>query len=504
MAKTDVDAQEHDLALEFADALRGHRGAKAMLLDTEQRDGASWSVVRVSFGGYDTYDAFIDPSTGALDGFRITEDRKTRFERRGDWRVVDGVRMAFSVEIKTDLPGGDQTAHLETIELNRAVPDSLFARPAAVHKASFRDGATSTGWIPFEFFGGNRIYFPVKVNGREVVVLLDSGAETSVIDKSVAKSIGLEPKGEVPVVGSGGAEPAGVVSGVTIEVGNLKLSDLNIVALDLQPSAKRIGHPLSLVLGGELFREFAADIDFAHRRIAFRDPEHLTKPEGAQEIPLTAVEGIRSIPVSVEGGPSVQFDFDLGSGSPLLVFPAYYKAHDLLAARRTSKSLGGGAGGVHPETMATIRKVEIAGVDFTDVPTRFTSETTSGANNDRTLGNVGLPILSRFHLVIDFSHDRVWMTPEPRAASMPFEKDRMGLSLQPKDGAFEVEFVSPASPADAAGLKAGDHIKLIDRKPPEAWPAQALRGLGAEAAGTRVELTMADGSIRRLVLADYF
>jgi C-terminal processing protease CtpA/Prc len=76
--------------------------------------------------------------------------------------------------------------------------------------------------------------------------------------------------------------------------------------------------------------------------------------------------------------------------------------------------------------------------------------------------------------------------------------------MLPKDGVFEVGFVSPGSPADKAGLKAGDRIRLINHKPPSAWPHDVLTRLSEEAAGTRVELTMADGKVRRLTLRDYF
>jgi hypothetical protein len=504
-AKTVAEFERHALVLEFADVLRGHAGAKASLLGVEQRDGATWSVVRLSFGGADTYDAFIDPATGALDGFRITEDRQTRFEHRSDWRIVDGVRMPFENEVKTDVAGGDQTLRFEAIELNRPFPDTLLVRPAIAHKASFRDGASSTGWIPFEFFGGNRIYFPAKVNGHDIVVLLDSGAQTSVIDKTVARSIGLDSKGGgVTVLGSGGAETAGVINGLTVEVGNLKLSGLTVVSLDLQSHAGQIGHSLPFVLGDELFSEVAVDIDFANRRIAFRDPARIARPQGAAEVPLATVLSLRSIPVSIDGGPPVQVDFDLGSGLPLMVYPSYYKTHALLDGRRTSQSLIDGAGGREPQTVAMLRKLELAGVTFTDVPTIFTPDTVSAANSDRLLGNVGLPILSRFHLVIDYSHDRLWLTPDAQTSGAPFPKDRLGLWLDAKDGALVIAFVAPGSPAQAAGLEAGQRIATIDGKPASAWPADARRALAAQAAGTAVDLTLEDRRVLHVALADYF
>ena len=74
-----------------------------------------------------------------------------------------------------------------------------------------------------------------------------------------------------------------------------------------------------------------------------------------------------------------------------------------------------------------------------------------------------------------------------------------------KDGkAFVVEYVSPGGPAEAAGLKPGDRIALIDRKPPEAWPDAALRDLRNSPAGTVVELTMEGGQTRRVELMEFY
>jgi hypothetical protein len=410
--------------------------------------------------------------------------------------------MPFEDKVTTGAPGGDQSTRAEAVELNHPFPDALLARPGDVHKATFSNGASSTGWIPFEFFGGTRIFIPAKVNGRDVVVLLDSGAQSSVIDKGLAQSIGLKPKGEGNLQGSRGDETAAIVDGVTVEVGALKLSNLTVISIDLQSHAGGLGHALPFVLGDELFRELAVDIDFANRRIAFSDPARIARPQGAVEVPLAALLGLRSIPVSVDGAPPVQVEFDLGSNSPLMVFPSYAKAHGLPDGR-TSQRFSGGAGGMHSETIASLGKAELAGVTFTNVPTLFPPDTISSVKSDLISGNAGLPVLSRFRLVIDYSHDRVWMTPEPHA-NAPFAKDRMGLLMLPKDGVFEVGFVSPGSPADKAGLKAGDRIRLINHKPPSAWPHDVLTRLSEEAAGTRVELTMADGKVSRLTLKDYF
>ncbi len=503
-AEADVRYAQRDAALQFADALRGRDGAADRYLGTETRDRRSWGVIRVSFGDEDSYDAFIDPATGELDGFRILENRKGRFEQLADWRVVDGVRVPFLLTTTADIKTENSTIRFSEIALNGRFEGALFARPAPVRRASFKDGASSTSWIPFEFYDENRIFFPAKINGHDTVVLLDSGAETSVIDKTYAAQIGLTAQGAVTAMGAGGTDTAGLINGVNIEIGDLVLDNLSIAAIDIAPIGQRLGHPLPFILGGEVFNELAIDIDFANRRLAFRNPDRLQKPAGAVEVPLEPVQGIRSVPVSVEGGPEVPFDFDLGNGAPLLVMPAYYELHGLLQGRQTSQVLSGAVGGVHPETEATIRRLTFAGADFSDVPTVFPGTSNAGLNSNVAVGNVGLPIIDRFHVIIDFSHDRAWLTPDPDRIKAPFAKDRLGLLLVKSNRDMSIEFVSPGSPAEAVGFKTGEHVVLIDRKPRAAWPREALVALARQSAGTVVEFTLADGTVRRVRLADYF
>lgn len=490
-------------ALQFAEAIRGRSGATVRLLGSELRAGLNWTVLRVSFGDEDTYDAFINPATGALAGFRIMEDRQGRFEGFDDWRLVDGVRMPFLHTTKTDAPGSNTIVTVASIELNRTLSPALFARPTPVRKAAFVKGASSTGWINFEFFSGNRIYLPAKVNGHDVLVLLDSGATVSSIDKTFAASIDLRPKGRFAGAGSGGMDTFGFIGGVEIRIGNLTLRDINVGAFDFAPVAKNIGHPLSFVLGNEVFNELAVDIDFHAHRIAFRDPATVAMPIGAVEVPLIRTKD-RTVPVSIEGAAPVPFEFDLGDSSPLDVYPAYYKSRSLLDGRRTSQTIGGGVGGFRPQTVATLRHVGFAGVDFTQVPGNFTADIASADNSNLIFGSVGLPILARFQLIIDYSHDRLFATPSSDWGAVPFLKDRLGLYLTKKEATLVVKFVSPGSPAQAAGFKIGDAIRLIDQKPAEAWPENALRALRDGDIGTAVGFVMDDGGIKQIELADFF
>jgi len=80
----------------------------------------------------------------------------------------------------------------------------------------------------------------------------------------------------------------------------------------------------------------------------------------------------------------------------------------------------------------------------------------------------------------------------------------LGLAVNLKGAALEVMFVSPGSPAAAAGIKTGDRIKRIDQKPAVQWSQPALRTLSDRASGTSVMITLTDGSAKKVKLADFY
>ena len=112
--------------LEFGDALTGRGGAEVALTGKTTLDDHVWAVVRVTFGDPDVYEALLDPESGALGGYRITEAGVVRTQLFGAWRLVDGVRMPFMELTRTDREVG---AEVTALELNRPLDSALFQRP---------------------------------------------------------------------------------------------------------------------------------------------------------------------------------------------------------------------------------------------------------------------------------------------------------------------------------------------------------------------------------------
>ncbi|MGA0604554.1 aspartyl protease family protein [Phenylobacterium sp. VNQ135] len=487
----------------FDDALDGRHG-KVSLEKDEVFDGRTVQVLRIRFTGESGYDLLLDPTDGALIADRTTEEGVTTTTRFDDWRMVEGVRMPFRQVQRTEGEPIVTTTVLTKVDINPKPDPAAFARPASRKLYSFPAGRVQTDPLAFELFAGTRINIPATVNGAATHVLLDSGAEATVLDKAYAESLGIKPSGMVAAVGTGGRDVAELASGVDIRLGDVELRDLTVALMDLKPIAAVIGRPLPVILGKEVLNALTVQLDFQGQTITFHDPVRYRAPAGVVPVPVTNVAGLHAIPVSIEGGEPVLMDFDLGNGQALLVYPRLWKPAGMLSDRKVSKGMSGGVGGQRPRSVATVRSLTLAGVEFHDIPATFGDEDNSSFNVGNSSGNVGMPILSRFELTTDYARNRILLKPRLDAAAAPFAKDRTGALARFVDGAFKIAVVAPGSPAEAAGLKPGQVIEAVNGRPAAELGMAGFTALRTAPAGQTLMLTLQGGQTVPLTLSDYY
>ncbi|WP_296599445.1 aspartyl protease family protein [Phenylobacterium sp.] len=486
----------------FDDALRSSK-AKVSLEAGETFDGKTVQVLRVTFDPASRYDLLLDPASGALIADRTTEEGATTITRFDDWRMVEGVRVPFRQVQRTE-DGTATTLALTEVDIDPAPAPAAYKRPASRRLYTFPAGRAHTDPLAFELFAGTRINIPATVNGVPAPVMLDSGAETTVLDNAFAESLGIKPTAVVDAVGTGGRDVAELASGVTIKVGDVELRDMTVALLDLKPIAAAIGRPLPVVLGKEVLNALTVQLDFADKTITFHDPARFKPEPGAVAVPVSNVSGLHAIPASIEGGKPVLMDFDLGNGQPLLVFPSYWKPQGMLADRPTSKGLSGAVGGIRPRTVASVKTLTIAGVTLRDIPAVFGDEDNSAFNTGHTSGNIGMPILGRFDVTTDYSRGRLLLKPRADAIGAPFPKDRSGLLTRMSGGVATLGLVPEGSPAALAGLKVGQQITALNGKPVSELGVPGITALRNGPAGVPLKVTLSTGETVELVLKDYF
>lgn len=354
--------------------------------------------------------------------------------------------------------------------------------------------------VPFELYRGNRIVLSGRINGVETPMILDSGAGVTTLDKAFAQQVGLSGGQKISAQGTGGRQEAELFQNVTIEAGNLRLSGATVVAIDLSQVSKAIGRPMPVVLGRELFVNSVVALDFDRNELTLSPSANFVPPAGATEVKLKRDGTLHLIPLSIAGLPAVDAAFDLGNGGALSLSKEYHESHPLFARLPFAIGLGGGVGGVHEMKRVTVPKVEIAGFAFDAVPTDLGSQADGPYKGG---ANVGIQMFRPFKLTMDLGNDRLWL--QRNGKPVEFARDRAGLFALLEGDHFNVLHITPGGPADRAGLKKGDRLTAIDgigvgpdffAGPKSAWARAA--------AGTRVEVTKADGTKVMLTLADYY
>ncbi|MGY2733541.1 aspartyl protease family protein [Sphingomonas sp. UYP23] len=494
-----------DAGVDFGSALREPQGVALTELGDEVRAGRAWKVLRVSYASGSTYDMLIDGATGELEGERITRDGRSKLIEFSDWRMVEGVRVAFRESASGALPGETRQVAYLSVELNVRPGAALLSRPAPREIAVFDAGHRSTGPLHIDIFDGRRIFVDVKVGGRKVAAMIDSGAASSVVDTAFASATGVRSSGGGSVIGAGGTAAVAMGSSEDVRLGSLTLKALPLAVMDLSGISSQLGRSLNLVIGRDLFDQLIVTIDAQARTITLSEPASFKPKRGATAVEVTAEGPLRIVQATIEGGKPAKLHFDLGNGTPLVLYPAYWQRAALADGRRSSRTLVGGVGGsVAAETVAT-RSLVFGGVRFSDVPTILMPATGGAGDNTRVDGNLGFPVLSRFRISIDYTHDRMWLTPTKRGATVEFDRDRSGLGFLAGPNGLTVKLVAPKSAASAAGVHAGDVIVSIDgRRVGADYVASGLSRWRTAPAGRHVTLTLSDGSIRRLTLADLY
>ncbi len=485
-------------SLDFAGALTPSATREVELKGIEHWNGGSWAVVHL--GGEQGVDVFIKPRTGRLGGVRRVEGGKPIVTRYADWRWVNGVRFAYTLK-QEDGAATSTAIHIKSIEFDCCEDALLYARPADIRAAVFTAGQNSTGWLELKIDPARGLLLPVELNGKPVLALLDSGASGSAISLDDLPGLGLKAGGYLYNRGASTEIVAQTVRGAEIRIGDLTLRDPAIVA-QAAKSMSAIRSATSalpvLILGGDAFNGLIVDLDLPNKRVAFQDAMSTQPPQGAIELPLIQNGQLRTVPVAIEGSEPAQFSVDTGYNGALQISPAFARAHNLPGSRAASAAGVYEIGGYASEPITTLHRLEIGGVMLRDAPVELPPGWRIG---DGIGGMLGLAVLQRFRVILDFSHDKLWLVPSTQQVGAPFWREHLGIVAAQDDVGVRIMHIYPNSPAASAGLRPGDMIVRINGDPAN---SSNLSAAANSPTGTHVRIALDDGVEHDIALADFY
>ena len=336
--------------------------------------------------------------------------------------------------------------------------------------------------IPFEL-SNNLILLQAKVNDSAPLwFIFDTGADSTVIDTELAKTLRLKPGGKI--VGNGGAGAAQAVrfKGVSMRLPNVEIDNQTVYGLPIGFFSSPLGKKISGVIGNDVIKEFVVEVDYAARKINLYKPESYQYSGAGEIFPLMFEENLPFVQASVafeKRAPiSGKFEIDSGSTGAVLFNTPFVKKHGLLKSiSQLSETRIGGVGGTAQTFLGRVKYTALGRFTLENPVARFSQSTRGDYASPKYDGLIGGEILRRFRTIFDYSRKRMIL--EPNAlVSEPFEIDMSGMELLADGDYFSivlVDDVKPKSPAAEAGVRGGDIITAIDNRPVKDFTLEQIR-----------------------------
>jgi PDZ domain len=247
-------------------------------------------------------------------------------------------------------------------------------------------------------------------------------------------------------------------------VGGAFLQNQTFVVIGLESFTEVEGVPITGIVGYEIFKRFVVVTDYENARITLIEPEGFTYRGSGVRVAM----GFNDRTPEVEGdidGVKGKFTLDTGSRSTVDL-AAPFVAKNNLTSRYGAKVqgvTGWGVGGPTRSWVARGRRFAM-GAAAVDAPIVLLSQDKAGSNADAYLaGNVGAGILKKFNIVWNYGRHELFFE-KNRLYGERDVYDRAGFWANAAGDTFVVVDVTPGSPADAAGLRAGDRILVANGK----------------------------------------
>ncbi len=236
---------------------------------------------------------------------------------------------------------------------------------------------------------GNVASLPFRLVNRHLIVLavsinhtgpynfqLDTGAQITMIDPSLAKGLHLETQGEAIVAGTGSRQPASIATLDRLEAGSRFVANQRVVVYDPR-NLQSAGLRIQGILGEDFLEHFDMLIDNAHSLLCLDDTGAMRAGVQGTHIPLVAsAEPANDVVLPhlliiaahlTDGTRPVRLMLDSGANAPILYNTSQYME---LQLSQTVAVRGNGVDGAQrlfaalPPQDLKIGPLELTGVPF--------------------------------------------------------------------------------------------------------------------------------------------
>jgi hypothetical protein len=434
-------------------------------------------------------------------GFVWTIDRKTHLPISSYKLEGEGDAATTKYEDWSASPWGTLIPHrIEVIDTDR-VPATFAVQSAALLKvkspADFADPiplpsdvhvTADAATLPFAM-EANHIVIPVSVNGHAPIgFIFDTGDESEGLNSARLSALGVANYGATAISGGGEQTQSAYARDVTFSLAdNVVLANQHAATFDATGLERALGVPNGGLLGYDFISRFVVEIDYQKKLMTLHNPETWSYRGPGAIVPITFDDGIpyfeARLSIPTEADLPAHMVADFGAAGSMTFTAPFVKANNLLALIGTNHTVTRYTGlekefFAQANSRGLVPELRLGGIVEHNIPVNLSANTGGAYGTGQFAGTIGETIYSRYHVFLDYPHNRIIFESTPEAAK-PFKEGKtFGLTLIAAGDdlhTFIVTAVGANSPAAKANFQAKDEITAVDGKPASEFALSDLR-----------------------------
>lgn len=320
--------------------------------------------------------------------------------------------------------------------------------------------------FPFFLLSGGIIIVQARLDDFPDTLnfIMDTGSGGISLDSAVVDRLKLvKTPSERILRGIAMMRKVSYVTNRTLHLENLEIEHLDFHINDYELLTSVYGLRIDGIMGYSFLSRYIVKVDYDKNMLEVWTTGDIRYPRRGITL-RPAINGIPVFDAAIADARSVatRFYFDSGAGLCILMSEEFANDSSILApGKKVLITQAEGIGGKKPMKLTTLREVKIGRYRFKKVPAHVFQDDYNVTSYPLLGGLIGNDLLRRFNLIINYGNKEIHLSPNTHFRD-PFDYSYTGIGMYYVNGNVLIEDVLAGSPAEKAGLKAGDILVAIN------------------------------------------